>query len=475
MKVVYSKTKIVATYGPAVTKRSVLLDLIKNGVDVIRFNFSHGSYEDHLQGFNTVKQINEEFGLHIAILADLQGPKIRVGLVEGEGVKLKKGDEIEIVSHELIGSAKKIFVSYDDLYKDVKVGERILLDDGKLEFKVVRKEGESVFAKVVTGGVLKSRKGVNLPNTKTSVPSLTRKDRADLEFALEQGANWIALSFVREAKDVQELLDIIGHRTEYTKVIAKIEKPEAVKDIDNIVAVANGIMVARGDLGVEMPVEQLPMIQKTVIKKCLRAGKPVVVATQMMESMIENPSPTRAEVTDVANAVIDGADAVMLSGETSVGKWPVKVIQTMQKVLINVEKNPDIYNRGIKANPSSETFVSDTICHYGVHLAEEVGAKAIIGMTKSGYTAFMASSIRPVADIYIFTETTELMATLSLCWGVRTFYYNKFVSTDVTIRDVIRILKKNELVEKGDNVINIGSMPLRSRGRTNMLKVTVVN
>jgi pyruvate kinase len=316
---------------------------------------------------------------------------------------------------------------------------------------------------------------VNLPDTKTKVPALTDKDRRDLEFALAHGANWIALSFVRSPKDIHELKAIIGDRNSYIKVMAKIEKPEALEEIDAIIEAADGIMIARGDLAVEVPQEKMPLIQKDIIKRCIRKAKPVVVATQMMESMIENSNPTRAEITDVANAVIDGADAVMLSGETSMGKYPDRVIQIMEKILHNIENHDElIYNKVLIPNKDSASFLSDAICYNAARMSSELGAKAIIGMTFSGYTGFLLSSYRPRAEVFIFTENKELLNALCICWGVRAFHYDRFVGTDTTIRDVIRMLREKELVKEGDMIVNIGSMPLAARGRANMMKVTVV-
>ena len=350
-----------------------------------------------------------------------------------------------------------------------------MIDDGKIELKVIStNRKDTIKAKVINGGKISSNKGVNLPDTKTSIPALTEKDKKDLQFGIKNGANWIALSFVRSPQDVIELKNIIGKKNSYMKVMAKIEKPEALKEIDEIIKAADGIMIARGDLAVEVPQEKMPLIQKDIIKKCIKYAKPVVVATQMMDSMIENPNPTRAEITDVANAVIDGADAVMLSGETSVGKHPAKVIQVMEKILSNIEHADLIYDKELKADKDSPTFISDAICYNAARISSELGARAIVGMTFSGYTGFLLSSYRPKANIFIFTENEDLLNTLSLCWGVRAFHYNKFVGTDTSIRDVIRILRDNSLLKKGDMVVNIGSMPLANRGRANMVKVTKV-
>lgn len=475
MKVRVTKTKIVATYGPACSDITVMEEMVKSGVDVFRFNMSHGHYDEHLDGMNKVRKINKDHGLNVAILADLQGPKIRLGLVRDNMEVLEKDRTVEITTKECISTFKKLFISYPRLAKEVEPGDAILIDDGKIELRVLNtNRRDKITAKVVIGGKISNNKGVNLPDTKTTVPALTEKDRKDLQFAIKNGANWIALSFVRSPDDVKELKAILGKKNSYMKVMAKIEKPEALREIDEIIKTADGIMIARGDLAVEVPQERMPMIQKDIIRKCIRYARPVVVATQMMDSMIEHPNPTRAEITDVANAVIDGADAVMLSGETSMGKYPTRVISVMEKILTNIEHTNIIYDKEQKAEKSSPTYISDAICYNAARMSSELNAKAIIGMTFSGYTSFMLSSYRPKANIFIFTENRDLLNTLSICWGVRAFYYDKFVGTDTSIRDVIRMLKDNNFLRKGDISVNVGSMPLASKGRANMVKVTMV-
>ncbi|MCD8529081.1 MAG: pyruvate kinase [Chitinophagales bacterium] len=473
MKIPVNKAKMIATYGPAISDPKILEDIIKSGADVIRFNFSHGQYDDVKIGFENIRKLNKKLNLNIAILADLQGPKIRIGNVEGE-INLTNGETVKITDQKSDSTKEQLYISYDKLYEEMEKGERILINDGKIELQVVGVEKKLIHAKVIHGGILTSKKGVNLPDTKLKTPALTKKDKKDLAFALENGVNWVALSFVRSAADIKEIDKIIGNKRSFTKIIAKIEKPEAVKNIEDILAVTDGIMVARGDLGVEIPQEEVPLVQKKIIQKCIKAAKPVIVATQMMESMIENPVATRAEINDVANAVIDGADAVMLSGETSVGKYPIRVIQTMQRILTNIEKSDLIYDKQLVANPKSETYISDAICYNACKISKEVGAKAIVGMTKSGYTAFMISSYRPKAQIFIFTDNADLLPTLNLFWGVRAFYYKGFGGTDETINDVIEILKINNHLKKGDLVVNTASMPLTKQGRTNTVKVSVV-
>jgi pyruvate kinase len=468
-------TKILATVGPASSSPEMLLELVKAGVDVFRLNFSHGTHEDHMEVINRVTYINEKYGLHIGILADLQGPKLRVGEIENNALEIKEGDILTFVNEKCVGNMEKIYMSYENFAEDVEVGERVLVDDGKLVFEVLETNKKDVVKlKVLFGGTLSSRKGVNLPNTKISLPSLTEKDLRDLDFILTQPVNWIALSFVRSPEDLHNLRRMLEEVNHPAKIMAKIEKPEAIDRIDAIIKASNAVMVARGDLGIEVPMERLPMIQKNIIAKCIQRARPVVVATQMMDSMIQNPSPTRAEITDVANAVFDGADAVMLSGETSVGKHPVKVVQAMNRIIGEVEKTYDPPVRPVPPE-RSRTYLSDAICFTAARTAEEVGAKAIVGMTSSGYTAFKVSSFRPrKQQIFIFSDRMHMLATLNLVWGVRCFYYDRFTSTDETINDVNSILKAAGKVERDDVLINTGSMPIHKRHRTNMLRVTVV-
>lgn len=471
----YQKTKIVATIGPASSSRDALLALVKAGVDVLRLNFSHGSHKDHKEVIDNILEINAEHKQHVGILADLQGPKLRIGKIEGNELKIKEGDILTFTNEQCIGTMEQIYMSYPQFAQDVKAGEKVLVDDGKIVLKVMETDGEkSVKLKVLFGEVLSSNKGVNLPDTKISLPCLTEKDLKDLDFILTQSVNWIALSFVRRAQDVKELKDKIKAKNHPAKVIAKIEKPEAVWNIKTIIKTADAIMVARGDLGVEVPMEKLPGIQKRIIRRCIQRAKPVIVATQMMESMISNPSPTRAEITDVANAVLDGADAVMLSGETSVGRHPSKVVEAMNKIIGEAEKHYEIQGKRPKPNSHSETYFSDTICLTAPKIAEEVDAKALLGLTVSGYTAFKMSSFRPVTPIYIFSDRQYMLATLNLVWGVRCLYYDKFTTTDETIEDMLQILKNRKLVKPGDVVVNTGSMPIHKRFRTNMLKITIV-
>ncbi len=472
----HQNTKIVATVGPASSSYDKLLELTMAGVDVFRLNFSHGLHEEHQKVINNIIYINEKYNLHIGILADLQGPKLRVGIIENNELVLEQGDIVTFVNEECIGNKERIYMSYTQFAQDVTVGENVLVDDGKLVFEVIETNNLNlVKLKVLYGGVLSSNKGVNLPNTKVSLPSLTEKDLVDLDFILTQPAvNWIALSFVRTSKDIKDLRKRILGRDHSAKVIAKIEKPEAIENIDKIIKASNGIMIARGDLGIEMPIEKLPMLQKTIIRKCIQWARPVIVATHMMDSMIKQPIPTRAEITDVANAVLDGTDAVMLSGETAVGNHPAKVVEAMNRIIYEAEISYTIKSKRPTPSKKSRTFLSDAVCFNAAKTAEEIGAKAILGMTSSGYTAFKVSSFRPKCEIYMFSDQPHMLATLNLVWGVRCHYYDKFTTTDETIQDVTEILVNEGLVFPGDVVVNTGSMPLHRRHRTNMVKVTVI-
>ncbi len=468
-------TKIIATLGPASSDETTLIELIKSGVDVFRINFSHGDHATHGETIDRIMDLKERYAVNVGILADLQGPKLRVGKIENDALEISPGDVLTFTNEPCLGTKERIYMSYDSFASDVNIGEQVLIDDGKLVLKVKDTNGkDEVKLEVVFGGVLSSNKGVNLPDTKISLPCLTEKDLKDLEYILTKPVNWIALSFVRKAQDVKHLKSLIKKAGHTARVISKIEKPEAVMRIKEIVKASDAVMIARGDLGVEVPMEQLPAIQKQIIKRCIQRAKPVIVATQMMESMITNPSPSRAEVTDVANAVLDGTDAVMLSGETSVGAHPVKVVEAMNRIIKEAEKNYEMQSKRPKPNPDSPLFLSDTICLEAPKIANEIHAKAICGVTVSGYSAFKISSYRPNCKIYVFSDQKPLLSTLNLVWGVNCFEYKKFTTTDETIDDIVKILKKEKAVQSGDLIVNIGSMPIHKRLRTNMLKITLV-
>jgi pyruvate kinase len=472
------RTKIVATLGPASSSYDIMLGLVKAGVNVFRLNFSHGSHEDKLLIIEQIRRINREEPVNISILADLQGPKLRVGEIENNALDVAPGDVLTFTNEKCVGNMERIYVSYPNLAGDVKVGNIILIDDGKIE--VVVKEitkTRDVKVTVTIGGILSSKKGINLPDTKISLPALTEKDLADLEFIIEQECDWVALSFVRSVKDIVILRHKLQQKNSKTKIIAKIEKPEAVTNIRDIILESDAIMVARGDLGVEMPVEKVPMIQKDLIRKCMHRAKPVIVATQMMESMMDRVKPNRSEITDVANAVLEGADAVMLSGETAAGLHPVLVVETMTKIIREIENTAYDYNREetLKPQPHSPSFLSDAICYNACKMAQDVNADALIGMTQSGYTAFMLSSYRPKSPMFIFSKERTLINQLSLSWGVRAFYYAEEESLDDILHDQINILKERGFIKTGDVVINTGSTPVAQHLPTNLIKVTRID
>jgi pyruvate kinase len=472
------RTKIVATVGPACDTYDKLLELVKAGVNVFRLNFSHGSHEDKSLIIEHIRNINKTEPYNIAILGDLQGPKLRVGEIENGSMEIVPGDILTFTNEKLVGTKEKIYVSYPNLHEDVTVGNKILIDDGKIEVMVKNiKKNNDVEVQVTLGGILSSKKGLNLPDTKISLPALTEKDLVDLEFIIEQKLDWVALSFVRRAADIIILRNKLDEKKSKTKIIAKIEKPEALVNLRDIIIESDAIMVARGDLGVEIPIEKVPLIQKDIIRKCLHRAKPVIVATQMMESMIDRIKPNRSEVTDVANAVLEGTDAVMLSGETAAGQHPALVVETMRKIIMEVEKTDYNYNLEDVLQPQkhSPSFYSDAICYNACKLAEDVEAEALVGMTQSGYTGFMLSSYRPKSPLYIFTKERSLVNQLSLSWGVRAFYYDEEDSLDDIVTDQIAILKERGFVKTNDIVVNTGSTPVHLHLPTNVLKITKVD
>lgn len=469
------RTKIVATMGPATASRETLKQMILEGVNVCRINFSHGVHEDLVGVVKMIREIDHELGTHTGILGDLQGPKIRIGNLVSEPQILPVKHKIIFTTKPLLGDLNKVHINYEDFPKDVSKGEKILVDDGKIVFEVLETNGvDEVLLECVYGGALNSRKGVNLPDTKITMPSLTPKDLEDLEFALAHRFHWIGLSFVREAQDIISLRELISKSGHDTRIIAKIEKPEAVKNLDDIIEVTDGVMVARGDLGVEIPLEQVPLLQKQIVRKCQQMAKPVIIATQMMESMIDNITPSRAEVNDVANAVMDGADAVMLSGETSVGEYPIEVIKVMSRIIKQTETFDGIYNVGFQPMVNTQRYISDNICFAALDLAETVAAKAIVTMTFSGYTAMKVASFRPKSGVYVFTGNRRLLKTMSLVWGTETFFYDKFGSTDETIKDIKMILRTTDELEEDDLVVNIASMPIQNKGMSNMIRLSYI-
>lgn len=473
---IQKKTKIVATLGPATEDRDILRQMIEAGVDVFRVNFSHADYDDVARRIKTIRELNEELGVNTAILADLQGPKLRVGVMSGE-VVVSPGDEILFrTGTPFEGNSEAVYMNYSNFPKDVNPGERILLDDGKLIFEILATNGEDeVKAKVIQGGPLKSKKGVNLPNTNISLPALTEKDIKDAIFAISQKVDWMALSFVRHSQDLIDLQELIQKHSEYKiPIVAKIEKPEAVENIDKIVSYCDGLMVARGDLGVEVPAEQVPLIQKKLVLRAKKARIPVIIATQMMETMITSLTPTRAEVNDVANSVMDGADAVMLSGETSVGNYPVQVIQRMTSILQCVEGSELIKVPQEPPTVRTKRYITKAVCYHAAVMANDIKAAAITTLTNSGYTAFQISAWRPSAHILVFTSNKTILSQLNLLWGVKAFYYDRYVSTDETMEDVNRIACQKGLLQVGDMLISLAAMPIQDKGMVNTLRVTQI-
>ena len=470
-----SQTKIIATIGPACDNKETLRKMILEGVDVFRLNFSHGEHETHKAVIDRIKEVNEELGTNTAILADLQGPKLRIGEVENNGVWLEDGKEFIFTSEKCVGTAEKAYMSYELLPQDVMPGEIVLVDDGKIKLEVVStNRKDKVVTKVVNGGTLMSKKGVNLPNTKVSLPSLTKKDIKDANYVLEQDIDWIALSFVRSVTDIIDLKELIKAKKKSTKVVAKIEKPEALEEIDNIIDMTDAIMVARGDLGVEVPFDKVPVLQKDLVHKCIARATPVIIATQMMESMITNFRPTRAEATDVANAVVDGADTLMLSGETSVGKFPVEVIKSMQEVIIATENSGYKMKHINTPDPSIPSYLPEAVAYNACEMANLTKAKGIVVFTYVGDTAYMVASHRPKSKIFAFTPTKRSMSQLSLVWGIQSFYLRPEVSINDAIEHAVKELKDNRLVISGDVLVFVGSIPMRDRGKTNMMKISVV-
>jgi pyruvate kinase len=471
------RTKIVATVGPACDTYDKLLDLVRAGVNVFRLNFSHGTHENKAEIIEHIRKINKTEPFNIAILGDLQGPKLRVGEIEGGAMEIRPGEVLTFTNEKVVGTKDRIYVSYPNFHEDVVIGNTILINDGKLEVKVKRVlSNNDVQVEVTLGGILSSKKGINLPDTKISLPALTEKDLVDLDFIIEQKLDWVALSFVRNVTDLELLRQKLAQSSSKTKIISKIEKPEALENLRDIIIESDAVMIARGDLGVELPIEKIPLLQKQIIRMCLHRAKPVIVATQMMESMIELNKPNRSEITDVANAVVEGADAVMLSAETATGQHPTLVVETMRKIILEVERSGYNYNREdeLVPQPHSPSFLSDAICYNACKLAKDVNADALIGMTQSGYTGFILSSYRPKAPLYIFTKERSLVNQLTLSWGVRAFYYDEEESLDDIIFDQIDILKERMFLKVGDIVINTGSTPVDLHVPTNVIKVTKI-
>lgn len=474
MSISERRTKIVCTLGPSSNSEQKIDQLVRNGMDIARINFSHGTYEQHKKVIANIRTVADRYNVSLPILADLQGPKIRVGEIKDGACEITMGDYITLTTNDIEGTPQKIPVDYDGLIADAMEGNKILIDDGLLELKVVKKNSDSLTAQVMVGGTLKSRKGLNLPDVDISMASLTEKDFEDLEFAVSKGVDYIGMSFVRSADDIQEVISRVRALDSNAGIIAKIEKPEAVNVIDDIIEESSGIMVARGDLGIEIASEKVPMVQKKIIDRCRKAGKPVITATQMLDSMIENPRATRAESSDVANAVLDGTDAVMLSGETAAGDYPIESIRTMDKICRSVENNaPHIYNSLSYRKPEwKEKQVIESLAYSCVVLAENVDAKVISTITHSGSTARRIAKFRPGVPIVAFTENDEVRRRLGLIWGVRPVIIDEIFDTDRSVKLMEDYLHDNGLVSSGERVIIATGMPISKRGRTNMIKVS---
>ena len=471
--ILYNKTKIIATIGPSSSDINILKEMVIAGVDVVRLNFSHGEKEFHKQIIKNVRKISEELNVPVCILQDLQGPKIRVGEILNDSIKLKDNEELKIVSKNVVGDSRVISIDNDILY-DIKSNERILIDDGKIELRVISSSKNEVLTKIIRGGILLPRKGINFPESNISLSSITEKDIEDLHFGLDNDVDWIALSFVRSEKDIKLLRKLIMERGKETRIIAKIEKPQAIKNIDKIIKASDGLMVARGDLGVEMPMESVPIYQKKIVDKCNKAYKPVIIATQMLESMVEQKTPTRAESNDVANAVLDGADAVMLSAESATGNYPIIAVKSMEKIISSVERSTSEIYYNFEKNKLLKNRVNESLITAACRLSKQINAKAIVSMTKSGFTAFRVSGNRPKAKIFIVTNDKNLGNIMNIVWGVRCIFYDKTENIDLTLENIENILVKNNHLTKDDKYIVTASMPEHWESHTNMMKVNIV-
>ncbi|MBX2992983.1 MAG: pyruvate kinase [Bacteroidetes bacterium] len=474
----HGNTKIVCTLGPSSNSVDMLMRLIQSGVDVVRFNFSHGSHEEHLGTLRNVQDAMKRTGEFITVLQDLQGPKIRIGRFTTPFVELRAGAIFTITTDQTAGDETRVSTTYTNLIKDVHPGDMILLDDGKLRVRVQEVRGTNVQCEVIVGGTLSANKGINLPNVAVSTPSLTEKDLRDLDFGIKNDVDYIALSFVRTAEDIRQLRKAIIGRIEknrFLPIVAKIEKPQAVANIDEIIAEADAIMIARGDLGVELPPEDVPMLQKKIIRKCSAAGKPVIIATQMLESMINNPTPTRAEANDVANGVVDGADAVMLSGETSVGKYPLEAVQMMHRIITKVESEQLNTQRILDHIPHGVSSRHDALGRAACVLAEQMNASAIVCVTHSGKTARVVSRYRPRTRILAVTDRSKIMRRLNLIWGVHGIAIDTLEQdSDKALKQIQERLLNLGLIQRGEYIVLLAGQPFFARGSTNFIEVEKV-
>ena len=467
------RTKIVCTIGPASNNPEILEHLIRAGMNVARLNFSHGTYEEHRKSIVNIRALSDKLKMPVAILQDISGPKIRIGKFKDDNILLEAGSTFTLTCRDVIGDETKVSVNYRNLPDDVKVGDTILLSDGNIELKVEETTPEDVNCRVVVGGSLSSHKGINLPTVTMGIPPLTPKDEEDLKFGIGEGVDYIALSFVRQAKDIEVLKSIITNEGANTPVIAKIEKHEALSNIDDIISIVDGIMVARGDLGVEIPLEKVPLIQKMLVRKCNAAGKPVITATQMLMSMVNNPRPTRAEVADIANAVLDGTDALMLSEETALGNYPVKSVSVMSRIAANIESSPDFIEFMKKREIPERDTIPDAISHAASMTALSLGSAAIITPTSSGSTARMIARYRPTQPIIAISSNPVTVARLSLVWGVVAVTVDELLDTEDMTTKAREIARKMGLVRGGDTVVITAGVPIGVEGTTNLIKVEV--
>jgi len=462
--------KIVCTIGPASSSPKVIERLIKAGMDVARLNFSHGTHNEYKKVIKSIRDTSRKLKKAVAILQDLQGPKIRTGLLKDGKIILKSGNKFVLTGRKILGTSEMVSTTYSSMYRDVKKGDRILLDDGLISLKVNNVKGTEIACEVINGGVLTDHKGINLPGIKVGLSSITEKDIEDLYFGIKQGVDYVAISFVRTDKDVKSVKDIIKKKGSFIPVIAKLEKPEAIDNLEKIVDEADGLMVARGDLGVEMSPEAVPVIQKNIINMANKKEKPVITATQMLESMINNPRPTRAEASDVANAIFDGTDAVMLSGETASGKYPVESVEIMARI-ISAAESGSLYRHVSDRRRGRISTYPNAVSSAAVHASHQIEAKLIVVFTQSGSTALLVSKQRPSMPIIAYTPSENIMRRLNLYWGVIPKTMRLIEDTDDLIREMDRGLVSNKMVRKGDSVVILMGMPISQKGVTNMMKL----
>lgn len=470
------KTKIICTIGPASEKPEVLTKLIENGMDIARLNFSHGDHEEQLNRIETIKKLRKDLNVPVAILLDTKGPEIRTGVFENDSAVLEDGQEVVLTMDEVVGNERLISITYKNLVNDVKTGDTILIDDGLIELRVKEVSASEILCTIISGGKVANRRGVNVPNINISLPPITEKDRNDIVFGVKNGIDFIAASFVRTAAAVREIKQILkDHNAEHIQIISKIENQEGLNNLDEIIAESDGVMVARGDLGVEIPTEQIPAVQKRIIKKCNEACKPVITATHMLDSMIRNPIPTRAEVTDVANAIYDGTDAIMLSGESAAGKYPLESVKTMARIAVETEKTLD-YSMMLKVRKMARTKnIANAVSFSSCATALNLGAKVIISATSSGFTSRMVSRFRPQAPIIAVTPSEEATRIMQIYWGVIPVIIEDTDSPDKLIEVAINEVKKRNIVSEGDLVVITAGFPAATTGVTNTMRVEKVN